>query len=313
MTNGGGAACRVPASVPWSSSLIATFVTSLFTTWISTLDIGPHNGQTSSSPRSCPSDSPTCPTGRTPTRSWLGYSVEHTPRRWHPGEPFTTRSHDVDDLTTRCRGVRSPSLTTSPICTATLRPPQSATSRLSSRSSTASARRGQRRTLTSASSNPGPTHRVAVVDLDDRSLTAIRGWSRYFAFQHATTSPVSGIADGAQCASGCGVGEVPETRYAAVRDADVAYQVFGRGPVDVVQFGGWASMWSCVGRIRSTAVVEITTLALVTSGFERATEAFSLGPDLAGTPSRLRVRFTPHRVLWGGQRLGSGWRLWLPR
>ena len=35
-----------------------------------------------------------------------------------------------------------------------------------------------------------------------------------------------------------GVAEVPEIRYASVGDADVAYQVFGDGPVDVVQFWG---------------------------------------------------------------------------
>jgi class 3 adenylate cyclase/pimeloyl-ACP methyl ester carboxylesterase len=34
------------------------------------------------------------------------------------------------------------------------------------------------------------------------------------------------------------VGVVPETRYAAVGDADVAYQVFGSGPVDLVYFMG---------------------------------------------------------------------------
>jgi class 3 adenylate cyclase len=34
------------------------------------------------------------------------------------------------------------------------------------------------------------------------------------------------------------VGEVPEIRYAAVGDADVAYQVFGHGPPELVQFWG---------------------------------------------------------------------------
>jgi len=34
------------------------------------------------------------------------------------------------------------------------------------------------------------------------------------------------------------VGEVPETRYAAVGDADVAYQIFGHGPPELVQFWG---------------------------------------------------------------------------
>lgn len=34
------------------------------------------------------------------------------------------------------------------------------------------------------------------------------------------------------------VTEVPEIRYASVGDADVAYQVFGDGPIDVVQFWG---------------------------------------------------------------------------
>ena len=34
------------------------------------------------------------------------------------------------------------------------------------------------------------------------------------------------------------VGDLPETRYAAVGDADVAYQVFGEGRVDLVQFWG---------------------------------------------------------------------------
>jgi class 3 adenylate cyclase/alpha-beta hydrolase superfamily lysophospholipase len=35
-----------------------------------------------------------------------------------------------------------------------------------------------------------------------------------------------------------GVAEVPEVRYASVGDADVAFQVFGEGPVDLVQFWG---------------------------------------------------------------------------
>ena len=32
--------------------------------------------------------------------------------------------------------------------------------------------------------------------------------------------------------------EVPQTQYVAVGDADVAYQVFGDGPIDVVYFYG---------------------------------------------------------------------------
>jgi len=51
------------------------------------------------------------------------------------------------------------------------------------------------------------------------------------------------------------VSEAPQTRYVAVGDADVAYQVFGDGPIDLVYFYGLGShidlFWTLADRITS--------------------------------------------------------------
>jgi pimeloyl-ACP methyl ester carboxylesterase/DNA-binding winged helix-turn-helix (wHTH) protein len=83
------------------------------------------------------------------------------------------------------------------------------------------------------------------LDDDPRTPTYIETAHRrgYRFIAHVSTEPVSALSPGSVISGGAGVAvvSVPETHYAHSGDVNIAYQVVGSGPRDLVFIMGWVS------------------------------------------------------------------------
>ena len=77
--------------------------------------------------------------------------------------------------------------------------------------------------------------------------------------------------------------EAPETRYVAVGDTDVAYQVFGDGPIDLVYFYG---LGSHIDQLWTTGNSRIITLLQGLSSFARIIQLDRRGCGASGSVPR---------------------------